>query len=470
MVGCGEVQTAPTSSPTATDIDDSDSSSSSHGDCAADGPSGRIVQSLFRFPASRLGPEFDELVRYWYADWLRIPDAEYGNGTTADPPPITPEPAGVDHAFHSVSTAAATLFRRQCYGPAPRTTSRMHNLYSNFEQRRKEIAFQRIEDGAEEMRLMHTMTKRFYPAFREDGDAVTTVNGDVRYHGTSRMHEKKSKSTTNTVYADSAVPSDCDTPSKLSFQTKNGGNRRTQEWSWYPPGHFSDRGIPGNIDFRTKMYASMRREFQDRLRRSGMAYQSLGLGGEYEGQGRRETGGGDFATQVWRMYLVRTTRDPVFDLKLAKLRKIEEVDRGSDDHSAMHIIPGDDDGITLEVLLGSRRCDDGPMNSLGDRRPISDEDRGIRKVEDDTAFDRNAVWRIPDRDGYVTLFRLPDIWHCIVSEEVHRYSLGFAFSDKEVQALLKLADVDFDVVNGNGDTCGDRTDDKSIDPLVTNTP
>jgi len=51
-----------------------------------------------------------------------------------------------------------------------------------------------------------------------------------------------------------------------------------------------------------------------------------------------------------------------------------------------------------------------------------------------------------DIDGYVTLFRIPDLWHCIVSEEVHRYSLGFAFSDKEVHALLQVADIDFDTV------------------------
>ena len=59
-------------------------------------------------------------------------------------------------------------------------------------------------------------------------------------------------------------------------------------------------------------------------------------------------------------------------------------------------------------------------------------------------MDRDAVWRIPDQDGYVTLFRLPELWHCIVSEEVHRYSLGFAFSDNEVQALLNLAGEQFD--------------------------
>jgi hypothetical protein len=130
----------------------------------------------------------------------------------------------------------------------------------------------------------------------------------------------------------------------------------------------------------------------------------------------------------------------------------------------MHIIPGDDGGITLEVL---RRAGARPLNQVEEMRQWSDEfaegqtvpppkeNVGRRNNEDGTVLDRNSVWRIPDKDGYVTLFRLPDIWHCIVSEEVHRYSLGFAFSDKEVQALLKLADVEFDVVNGNENSCGD---------------
>jgi hypothetical protein len=125
----------------------------------------------------------------------------------------------------------------------------------------------------------------------------------------------------------------------------------------------------------------------------------------------------------------------------------------------MHIIPGKDAGLTMEVLrsAGAR-----PLTNDEKRRQWSDEfaeDYVIPSsadlsnetepgsdYDDGNSFDRNSVWRVPDQDGYVTFFRLPDIWHCIISEEVHRYSLGFAFSEKEVQALLKLAGVDFDVV------------------------
>lgn len=462
---CGgrELESTSTSASTTDIDDDNDSSSSAPGDCAANLSSGRIVQSLFRFPASRFGPEFDELLQNWYSDWLHVQNADANStSSSANRPRITPEPAGVDHAFYSVSTAAATLFRRQCYGPAPRT--QLLNLYNNFEQRRKEIAFQYMKDSAEELRLMHTMTKRFYPAF-QNANVVTPEDGDANYHGTSRMHEKKSKSTVNTVHAESTLPSDCDSPSKLSFQTNDQGGRdhQTQKWSWYPPGHFSDRGIPGNIAFRTKMYMSMRRELQQKLQRvvpgfdgfdygrqSGMFWyppggvrewhnNRLDLVGNTKGKGGGKQEEEIFSTQVWRMYFVRTTRDPEFDRKLAKLKKSEAVDQSSNDHSAMHIIPGDDAGITLEVL---RRAGARLLNRAEEMRQWSDEfaegqthpppgeNYGGVNDEDGTVLDRNAVWRIPDEDGYVTLFRLPDIWHCIVSEEVHRYSLGFAFSDK----------------------------------------
>jgi hypothetical protein len=211
------------------------------------------------------------------------------------------------------------------------------------------------------------------------------------------------------------------------------------------------------------MYMSMRRELQQKLQRvvpgfdgfdygrqSGMFWyppggvrewhnNRLDLVGNTKGKGGGKQEEEIFSTQVWRMYFVRTTRDPEFDRKLAKLKKSEAVDQSSNDHSAMHIIPGDDDGITLEVL---RRAGARLLNRAEEMRQWSDEfaegqthpppgeNYGGVNDEDGTVLDRNAVWRIPDEDGYVTLFRLPDIWHCIVSEEVHRYSLGFAFSDK----------------------------------------
>mmetsp|Transcript_3490 Transcript_3490/g.6979 ORF Transcript_3490/g.6979 Transcript_3490/m.6979 type:complete len:129 (+) Transcript_3490:3-389(+) len=114
----------------------------------------------------------------------------------------------------------------------------------------------------------------------------------------------------------------------------------------------------------------------------------------------------------------------------------------------MHIIPGGA-GITEEVLkdAGARRLTDGER-----RRQWSDEfaEPFSQSAADLTTTDSSlnrTVWRLPDQDGYVTLFRLPDIWHCIVSEEVHRYSIGFAFSDREVQALLSLAGIDFDTTS-----------------------
>jgi len=157
----------------------SSSSSSTHAsiDPEDDDNDGRIVQSLFRFPASELGPEFDELLQDWHRDWLHT-----GMGTSSSSsndnslPPIIPEASGKSHALHSVSTDAATIFRRQCYAPPivpPTTTSdsnsthvqSLYHLYKNYEQQRKLISFRYNDDANEEMRLMHIMTKRFYPAF-----------------------------------------------------------------------------------------------------------------------------------------------------------------------------------------------------------------------------------------------------------------------------------------------------------------
>ena len=234
-----------------------------------------------------------------------------------------------------------------------------------------------------------------------------------------------------------------------------------------------------------KMYKLMRNALQERIqqliptfrfekaRQSGMFWyppggvrewhtNKLDLVGNTKGDGKTKSEE-IFASQTWRMYFVRTVRDSEFDKKLTKLRKGEAVDTSSNDHSALHIIPGNNDGITLDVLekAGARR-----LTNDEEKRQYSDEfAEDYTSTEkskfdepanlDGTGLDRNAIYRLPDVDGYVTLFRIPDLWHCIVSEEVHRYSLGFAFSDKEVQALLTLANVYFDTIsddNGIADT------------------
>ena len=448
-------------------------------------PDSRIVQSLFRFPASKLGPEFDELLQNWYTNVLYATNDTSTDTNNNTLPIITPDQSGISHALKSVSTPAATLFRRQCYTSYPQTSTLHKNLYKNYEQRRKEISFQYNKDGKEEMRLMHTMTKRFYPALLPE-----EKGGDVNNR---RMHKKKSTSTVNTIHAQSTLPADYDTPSKLSFQTGlssskpniekeddvNNNEQLQQQWSWYPPAHFSSRGTPSNMPFRMKMYKIMRNALQQRIhqlipnfsfdkaRQSGMFWyppggvrewhtNKLDLVGNTKG-GEKTKAEEIFATQTWRMYFVRTVRDEEFDKKLTKLRKGKAADTNSNDHSALHIIPGnDDDGITLDVLekAGARR-----LTNDEEKRQYSDEfaedyTPRMNKSDESTdldsnGFNRNAVWRLPDIDGYITLFRIPDLWHCIVSEEVHRYSLGFAFSDKEVQALLTLADINFDTVPDN---------------------
>ena len=505
----------------------------------------RIVQSLFRFPASQLGPEFDSLLQDWYKNALYIATTHaYNNhsntSSTSSLPNITPEASGKSHAFHSVSTPAATLFRRQCYKPAPIQTSsssskqqHLYNLYKNFEQRRKEISFQYIKDSNEEMRLLHTIAQRFYPAFLPPND--DEENGITNNNAATRIHKKKSRSTVNTIHAQTNLPSHFDTPRVLAFQTGRGSSStgkeghtddkneqfeqtQQQQWSWHPPAHFSSRGTSNNMSFRRNMYKSMRTALQSRIqqllpnfnfehgRQSGMFWyppggvrewhtNALDLVGNTKKKINKDSTSGSvtttskeeaiFETQVWRMYYVRTVRDTEFDAKLSKLRK-KQVDtitnEGTNDHSAMHIIPGKDGGITLDVL---RKAGARLLNENEKKRQWSDEfaeeysaippaaTTEKNKVEstttaaannnndDDTDFDRNSVWRLPDQDGYVTLFRIPDIWHCIVSEEVHRYSLGFAFSDREVQALLTLAGVDFDVVVVDDEINEEEHDDRA---------
>lgn len=450
-----------------------ESSSSSNGiDENSDSKShGRILQSLFRFPAAQLGPEFNDLLNLWYSDWLHLQSDE-----TESVPNIPPDASAKEHASNAVSATVSTLFRRQCYGPL---STNQKTLYKNLEQRRKEIEFQYIQDAGEEMKLLHTMVKRFSPAFHLKEDGGTHVKARSEH-----IHKKKAKSTVNTVYSLSSTDLYAyDSPAKLAYRTDNS----TQQWTWRPPGHFSARGTSKNYEFRVNFFNEMRRKLKDiKLemgRQSGMFWYPPGAVREWHnnyldlvGSIKKNTGSNSrdkeiLASQEWRMYFVRTLRDDEFDTKLRKLRsKTPDVDDSTDedsnDHSAMHIIPGDDEGITLEVLqnAGARLLTPKEKNrQFADIFAEGDIPKHREATPSDNAtdgeIDRNAVWRIPDMDGYVTLFRLPKLWHCIVSEEVHRYSLGFAFSDREIQDLLKMAGVEFDVENTGNCKDGECTDE-----------
>ena len=435
---------------------------------AADDKDGRIAQSLFRFSASQLGPEFEHLLNLWYDEWLYTTDNETESSI------ITPDPSGKQHAFQSVSTPATTLFRRQCYGAAPIQSPQFANLYNNLEQRRKEIEFQYIKDPKEEMNMMHTMVKRFYAAF-------LPVDSHDKDSAATHMHKKKVTSTVDTIHAKTNLPLDYDSPSKLAFQTtklssdNNDGNDDTpiQQWSWRPAGQFSNRGMPNFLQWRMKFFRSMRAKFQNELskatpgfafshgRPSGMYWYPPGAVREWHSNyldligntKQKQTGDQQiYASQMWRMYFIRTVRDDEFDGLLQKFGGGGGGSNDVDDRSAMHIIPGEDEGITLDVLqkAGAR-----PLTADEKKRQWKDvfaeEYTNSTSTEEDVTvneegtLDRNSLWRLPDKNGYVTFFRLPKLFHCIVSEEVHRYSLGFAFSDEEVQALLRLAGVDFDV-------------------------
>lgn len=188
------------------------------------------------------------------------------------------------------------------------------------------------------------------------------------------------------------------------------------------------------------------------------------------------------SSQVWRMYFIRTVRDAEFDYLLSNSGR-GDVSRSNDDiddHSAMHIIPGEDEGITIDVLkkAGAR-----PLTAEETKRQWKDifaedyapltnnataTEEDVTRSDDVASLDRNSVWRLPDKNGYVTFFRLPKLFHCIVSEEVNRYSLGFAFSDEEVQALLRFAGIDFAVTGEDEETNTPREDDEPEPNSKTN--
>ena len=126
----------------------------------------------------------------------------------------------------------------------------------------------------------------------------------------------------------------------------------------------------------------------------------------------------------WRMYYVRqkaATRDGGLDTS----RSLQADPSFFSDKSAMHLVEGP--GIPPERLeeLGAYRLD----------------------IAEKQEVEGPSVWRIPDQNGYVSLFRLqpekPYRWHCIVSDDtVHRYSMGISMDDEGVEAMLKHAGVE----------------------------
>lgn len=123
----------------------------------------------------------------------------------------------------------------------------------------------------------------------------------------------------------------------------------------------------------------------------------------------------------WRMYYVRQ-KAATPDGGLDTSRTLTEDPEYFTDKSAMHLVDGP--GIPPERL---------------------EEFGAYRLAKEDN--DGPNVWRIPDQNGYVSLFRLQHVepyrWHCIVvSDDVHRYSMGMSLDDAGVEALLRHAGVE----------------------------
>jgi hypothetical protein len=135
--------------------------------------------------------------------------------------------------------------------------------------------------------------------------------------------------------------------------------------------------------------------------------------------------GNGHAQMPWRMYYVRQkAATPTGGLDTS--RTLREDPTYFRDKSALHLVEGP--GIPPERL-----------EAFGAYR--------LTKEEDKKTDDGLNVWRIPDQDGYVSLFRLQPVepfrWHCIVADDsVHRYSMGISLDDEGVEAMLKYAGVD----------------------------
>eukprot|EP00956_Cyclotella_meneghiniana_P035304 scaffold113534_cov33-Cyclotella_meneghiniana.AAC.1 len=321
------------------------------------------------------------------------------------------------------------------------------------------------------MKLLHTTVRRFSPAFRvqvqkNNGNSHDTIANKAAHH------RKQSKSTSNTIY--NIPPSQLqkyDDPQQLSHSTINSNNNTAQQWTWRPAGHYSARGTASNRQFRSHFFQAMRSSngLQHSIqwemgRLSGMFWYPPGAVREWHTnyldlKGSTTSNNNNkkkhntkeeeiFSSQVWRMYYVRTVRDDDFDRQLQKLQNklllkrdkqnnqvldtgmMIDTDWSMNDHSAMHIIPGQDEGITLEVLqnAGARLLnenekqrryrdifaqeeEDSVQYSMGTNTDINATTTSSEESTSSTEFDRNAIWRIPDQDGYVTLFRLPSLWH-----------------------------------------------------------
>jgi hypothetical protein len=358
-----------------------------------------VLESLFRFPASQLGKEFKPLIG-GLDEWIGKGSKE---GTSTDGGANSRiDGFGAAHAQIYTSTPYIKRYHNACYYPPNKS------FYNRLEGKRKEIE--------------HT----FLPV-DEEFESLNQLFSEME----DLADEIPSSLSSNSPFSKDASVFSSD-----------------ERWTWRPAAHFSSRGTKERHAFRNYMHnfvTSFMRSLPNTKpperedawemegRNSGTFWYPPGGVREWHTNRLDIKGNPMLENQPWRMYYIRilpSTTTPPGDSDKSDGNAKERTGSG------MHLLyEGEDRGVTLDELqtAGARPVVDN----------VNDSNSNDLNTNNGTASITSAVWRVPDEDGYVTVFRLPELWHCIVSDTVHRYSLGFAFSEAQIQNLLNKAQIPF---------------------------
>lgn len=209
-------------------------------------------------------------------------------------------------------------------------------------------------------------------------------------------------------------------------------------WTWRPAAHFSSRGSKtSRLSFRAKLLEMMRDalgEDYEGARPSGTYWYPPGGVREWH-TNKFDVQNGD--AQPYRLYFVKLKRESrrrpccraanAVCLACASAQSPRE-------YCSTH--PGT---LGCSEAIANAATASSAMHLLEEEGCGFNEQQaaavGAEKIKG------TEVWRLPDLDGHATLFKLPEVWHCVLGadeeELTHRYSLGFALSEREAMAIVR---------------------------------